>query len=75
MRAISNSFGLAELPPEEYSPATCELLMDLLRNRLHCVATKAELTGLLVGALVLPCSVPVLGVRALRGGPRAERGL
>lgn len=50
MRAISNSFGLAELPPEEYSPATCDLLMDLLRNRLHCVATKAELTGVLVRA-------------------------
>jgi hypothetical protein len=50
MRAISNCFGLGELPPEEYSPALCDLLMDLLRNRLHCVATKAELTGVLVGA-------------------------
>ncbi|KAG2500561.1 hypothetical protein HYH03_001332 [Edaphochlamys debaryana] len=50
LRALSTSFALADCPPGQLAPATCELLLDVLQNRITDVAARSELTTILVAA-------------------------
>ncbi|GIL64394.1 hypothetical protein Vafri_18228 [Volvox africanus] len=50
LRALSNVFSLTDCPPAHLSNATCSLLLDVLQHRLRDVASRSELTTILVAA-------------------------